>query len=151
MTTMTIKTTVDIAASAEDAWTLFGEGFGDWADWAPGIETSTLEGPLQQGVIRVNQTPSLGTVQQELVRFDRADRALAYEMRSGLPPMFSGLRNDWVIEDLGDGRCRLDGDAVFEIREQAAAMKPQLEGKMGMVLEVFAQSVRDRLEGGPTS
>ena len=147
MTTMTIKTTVDIAASADEAWALFGEGFGDWDRWAPGLESSTLLGPLEQGVIRVNVTPSLGTVHQELVRFDRDGRALAYEMIKGLPPMFSALRNDWVIEDLGDGRCRLDGDAVFEIREQAAAMKPQLEGKMGMVLEVFAQAVRERLEG----
>lgn len=147
MTTMTIRTTVDINASAAEAWKLFGEGFGDWAAWAPGIDSSTLKGALAQGVVRVNETPSLGTVEQELVVFDRDGKALSYEMISGLPPMFSRLRNDWSIAELGPGRCRLEGDALFEIREQAAAMKPQLEGKMGMVLEVFAQSVRSQLEG----
>lgn len=34
MTEMKIHTAVDIHASAADAWTLFGEGFGDWADWS---------------------------------------------------------------------------------------------------------------------
>ena len=147
MTTMNIRTSVEINANAAQAWALLGEGFGEWASWAPGIDTSTLKGALAQGVIRVNETPSLGTVEQELVVFDRDAKALAYEMVSGLPPMFSRLRNDWTIEEVAPGRCRLDGDALFEIREQAAAMKPQLEGKMGMVLEVFAQSVRKQLEG----
>ncbi len=147
MTTKTIQTAVTIDAAADAAWTLLGEGFADWADWAPGIDTSTLEGPLPLGVVRVNATPSLGTVRQELVRFDREGRALAYEMRAGLPPVFSSLRNDWVIEDLGEGRCRLAGDARFELKGEAVAMWPKLEGKMGMALEVFARSVREQLEG----
>ena len=146
MTEMNIHTTVDIAASADQAWALLGEGFGRWADWAPGIDSSALEGPLAEGVFRVNQTPSLGTVRQELVRFDRDAQALAYEMRSTLPPMFSRLRNDWTVEALGPDRCRLRGDALFVLTPAAAPMRPQLEGKMGIVLEVFANAFRDQLE-----
>jgi len=146
MTEMNIRTSVEISAPASEVWRLFGEGFGGWADWAPGIDRSTLEGPLAQGVIRVNETPSLGTVRQELVRFDRGARALAYEMRSTLPPFFSRLRNDWVIEEVGPNSCRLDGEALFVLKDEAVPMRPRLEGKMGMVLEVFAQAVRARFE-----
>ena len=147
MNEMNIRTTVDIAASAADAWRLLGEGFGDWAQWAPGIDASALEGPLSEGVVRVNRTASLGTVRQELVRFDRETRALAYEVRGGLPPFLTTMRNDWVIEALGADRCRLDGDARFQLTEAAVAMRPKLEGKMGMVLAAFAEAARSQLEG----
>ena len=146
MSDLTIRTTTTIAAPAAEAWRLFGDGFGSWDQWAPGIEKSTLEGPLAQGVMRTNVTPSLGTVSQELVRFEPESRALAYEMRSGLPPFLTGLRNDWVIEDDGEGGCRLSGEAVFEIREQAAPMKPKIEGQMRTVLEGFAAAFRTRAE-----
>ena len=145
MSEFTINTTIDIEASAADAWTVFGEGFGDWADWSPGIDSSTLKGPLAQGVTRVNETPSLGTVEQELVRYDPEQRALAYEMRT-LPPMFTGLRNDWFIDELGPDRCRLRGEAVFVLSSQAEPMRDKLEGKMGVTLEVFIKAFADRVQ-----
>ncbi|MFT4621853.1 MAG: hypothetical protein ACI8PZ_000505 [Myxococcota bacterium] len=148
MSEMTIRTTVDIDAPATEAWTVFGERFADWADWAPGIDSSTLEGPLAEGVIRVNETPSLGAVRQRLARFDPSNRALAYEMGAPLPPMFSSVRNDWTITELDAGRCRLEGEALFVLTERAAPMRPQLEGKMGVALEVFAASFRDRMQAG---
>jgi hypothetical protein len=148
MNEMKIHTTMDIAAPAAEAWRLLGEGFGDWADWSPGIDSSMLEGPLAEGVMRVNKTPSLGTVRQELVRFDREAHALAYEVRSGLPPFLVGLRNDWVIEAVGPDRCRLNGDAVFVLAEEAVPIRSKLEGKMGVVLQAFAMTVRETLEGG---
>ena len=126
MSEFSITTTIDIHTHAAAAWTVFGEGFGTWAEWAPGIDKSTLQGPLAQGVVRKNETPSLGTVEQELVRFEPNARALAYEMRT-LPPMFTQLRNDWVIEDLGSERCRLRGEARFVLAEQAEPMREQLK------------------------
>ncbi len=146
MSEFTIHTTIDIDTSAAAAWAVFGEGFGDWADWSPGIDSSTLQGPLAQGVLRTNETPSLGTVEQELVVFDPKARALAYEMRT-LPPMFTTLRNDWVIEDAGANRCRLRGEARFVVAPQAEPMRDKLEGKMGMTLEVFAKAFAERMQG----
>ncbi len=145
MSQITIHTVTEINTPAAEAWKVFGEGFGQWADWAPGIDKSTLEGPLAQGVIRVNETPSLGTVRQLLSRFDRDARALTYEVDTTLPPMFTKLRNDWLIEADGEGKCRLVGDAVFVLAEQAEPMREKLQGKMGMVLEVFANAFRDHM------
>lgn len=145
MSEFTIQTTIDVDSTAAAAWAVFGEGFGTWADWAPGIDSSTLQGPLAEGVMRTNETPSLGTVEQQLVRFDEQARALAYEMRT-LPPMFTELRNDWVLEELGPDRCRLVGEARFVLAEQAEPMRDKLEGKMGVTLEVFAKAFRDRMQ-----
>jgi len=151
MSEMTITTIVEIDAPASQAWKLFGEGFGSWADWAPGIDKSTMSGPLAEGAVRVNETPSLGTVRQELVRFDRSGHALAYEMRDNLPPFFSRLRNDWTIQSLSGDRCRLEGEALFELRPHAVPMRDKLESKMGMTLEVFAMAFRDRLQDPRTA
>ncbi|MFN3199505.1 MAG: SRPBCC family protein [Bradymonadia bacterium] len=145
MSEMIIHTTVDINASAETAWAIFGEGFGEWADWAPGIDASALEGPLTKGCVRVNQTPSLGTVRQKLTRFDRGQQALTYEMSETLPPMFTHMRNDWEIEPLDATRCRLVGKALFVLSEKSAPMRNALEGKMGSVLEGFSVAFRDHV------
>ncbi len=145
MSEMIVHTAVDLPCSAAEAWALFGEGFGSWADWAPGIESSTLGGPLAQGVVRVNQTASLGTVRQELVVFDREGRTLAYEMASNLPPFFSKARNDWTIEEVGPESSRLRGEALFVLAADAEPMRPKLQGKMGMALETFASALRERL------
>lgn len=143
MIEMTIRTSVDIAATADATWRLFGEGFGEWATWAPGIDKSTLQGPLAQGVLRVNETPSLGTVTQELVRYEPKARALAYQVREGLPPFLDAMRNDWTIEPLEGSRCRLRGVAVFGLKDAMAPKKPQIEMKMTQVLDGFAAAVRD--------
>lgn len=145
MTRFTIRTESALPTNAAAAWTVFGEGFGDWASWAPGIESSTLEGPLAQGVIRVNETPSLGTVRQTLAHYDPSARALAYTMLPELPPPFLAIRNDWTIEDAADGTSKLVGEATFTIRDEAAPMLEKIRGKMGMTLEVFAESLRARL------
>lgn len=146
MSEMTIQTAVDINTTSQDAWSLFGEQFANWADWAPGIDSSELQGPLQEGVIRVNKAESLGTVTQELVRFVPEERALAYEMRQGLPPFFESVRNDWFIKELEPGKVRLEGVALFVLKEEAAEMRPKLEGKMSSVLDVFANAFRDKLQ-----
>ena len=150
MSEIIINNSIEIDATASAAWAVLGEGFGSWADWAPGIDKSTLRGPLAQGVMRTNETPSLGTVEQELVVYEPDKRALAYEMRT-LPPMFVQLRNDWFIDELEGGRCRLRGEAVFGLAEQAEPMRDKLQGKMGMTLEVFIKAFRDHLQGSSDS
>lgn len=147
MSEMTIRTAVNVNATASDAWGLLGEGFGDWADWAPGLDSSRMDGPLEVGAIRVNKAESLGTVTQQLVSFDPDRRSLAYEMREGLPPFFEAVRNDWIIVELEAGKVRLQGEALFVLKDEAETMANQLKGKMGVTLEVFANAFRDKLEG----
>ncbi len=146
MSEIKIHTSMEIAAPAGAAWQVFGEGFGDWASWSSGIRSSQLEGPLSQGVTRTNETTGLGTVRQELVVFAPASRTLAYEIRDGLPPFLRRVRNDWVIEPIGDVGCRLSGDAVFELAPDAAPMAPQIEGKMSGSLRTFAEEFRAHIE-----
>lgn len=146
MIELTIRTAVDINATSDAAWKLLGEGFGEWDRWSPGIDKSTLQGPLALGVRRVNETPSLGTVTQALVRFDREKKALAYAVEAGLPPFLEAMRNDWQIDALEGERCRLRGVAVFGLPDAMAPKKAGVEMKMAQVLEMFCATVRDTLQ-----
>jgi len=148
MISLKIRTTVDIPTSAAAAWQVFGEEFATWDSWAPGIDTSTLEGPLAQGVVRENVTPSLGTVRQTLTKFDRDERALAYEMIEGLPPFLGELRNDWKLEAVTPELSRLSGEAIFGIRDAAAPKASMIEQKMTQTLNGFAAAFRSRMTNG---
>ena len=146
MIELTVRTDIEIDATADAGWKLLGEGFGEWDTWSPGIDKVTMKGPLAQGVIRVNETPSLGTVTQELVRFERAERALAYEVREGLPPFLRAMRNDWQIDPLGDGRSRLSGVAVFGLPDALAPKKAGIQAKMTEVLKQFCAAFQGAVE-----
>ncbi|MFT6146065.1 MAG: hypothetical protein ACJAV2_003955, partial [Myxococcota bacterium] len=76
----------------------------------------------------------------------RDDLALAYEMSENLPPFFVKMRNDWVIEEVDAGRCRLTGVALFVLKDEAEPMRSKLEGKMGMALEAFARAFREHVQ-----
>ena len=95
---------------------------------------------VQESIGDLNSTSSTSGLMVE--KAQRSLDALAYEMRSTLPPFFTLARNDWTIEDRGEEGCRLVGEARFDLKEDAVPMRDKLEGKMGMVLEVFAQAVR---------
>ena len=142
---MSVHTTVEVNASAAAAWDVFGEGFGGWAKWSDGIASSTLAGPLAQGVIRTNEVPGFGTVTQELTRFDAATRSLTYVMRSGMPAPLVAVENAWTIEALGDDRCRLSGDASFVLTWWARLLTPLLRRKMTTSLQGFADGFAQHL------
>ena len=125
---------------------LFGEGFGSWEDWAPGIDATTLEGPLAQGVRRVSTSPSLGTVTHELVRFEPGARALSYVVVDGLPPILEKLRVDWTVLAIEGDRARLVGVSAFGLRDQAAPKRGPIEAKMTQTLQGFAEALRAAVE-----
>jgi len=135
--TLQIETTSEIDATAASAWNVFGEGFGEWADWADGITSSKLDGPVKQGAIRTNDAVGFGILTQELTRFDRQARELTYEIRTGMPAVIKGARNRWIIEDTGDGRSRITGNATFELAWWALPLSPLLRRKMTGSLESF--------------
>jgi len=143
---MTVHTSVELDTPATAAWAVFGEQFGEWAQWSDGIASSSLNGPLARGVMRTNDVPGFGVVTQELTRFDRGTRSLTYEMRSGMPAVLVAVGNAWTIEPLGADRCRLSGDASFGLAWWARPLKPLLRRKMTASLQSFADGFADRMK-----
>ena len=148
MSNFNVQTVVELDASATAAWAVFGEQFADWSLWADGITASSLDRPVAQGAMRTNETTSLGRVTQELTEFDRAGRALTYEMREGMPGLFKGIANRWTIEPLGANRCRINGEATFGLAWWATPLKPLLRKKMTGALEGFANDFGARVKEG---
>ncbi len=149
---MNIDITNGINTSATQAWQVFGQGFGEWADWADGIQASSLDGPLTQGVTRTNDTTSLGVVTQKLTQFDENRRSLTYVFTSGLPPFLTAIRNEWTIEDLGADRSQIVGHASFDLAWWALPLTPLLKLKMGGALRGFAAEFAAHVEpNGPAN
>ncbi|MGK0361152.1 MAG: hypothetical protein ACI9U2_003470, partial [Bradymonadia bacterium] len=75
---------------------------------------------------------------------------VAEKMRKGgfsvLIPIPTRLVEPRLIEAIGPNRCRLVGETLFVLRDEALAMREKLQGKMGMTLEAFAAALRDRLQ-----
>jgi hypothetical protein len=145
LATLHVDTDLELDAPAAQAWQVFGEGFGTWAEWSDGIMSSELDGPVGQGAQRTNHTKSLGVVQQELTEFDRASRALTYAFVSGMPAVLRGASNRWVIEEVGPDRSRLRGQATFQLAWWAVPLSPLLRRKMSGALVGFATEFAERL------
>ncbi|MBX2800856.1 MAG: SRPBCC family protein, partial [Myxococcales bacterium] len=73
---MEMRRTIEMEASADQAWQVLGERFGDIAQWSSTLATSSLQGTLGVGATRVCQGTGFGPfppgeVTEELVEFDR--------------------------------------------------------------------------------
>ncbi|KIG14619.1 hypothetical protein DB30_06498 [Enhygromyxa salina] len=68
-------------------------------------------------------------------------------MQEGLPPFLTSLRNDWEIEALDGGRCRVVGVAQFGVAAAGAPKQPQIEQQMSQALEGFGLAIQTTLEG----
>ncbi len=146
---LNIDTTIDLEASASEAWKVFGEGFGTWDTWSDGIVSSSLNGPVAQGVTRTNDAKGFGMMSQELTEYDPDARALTYEIRTGMPAVIRTVRNAWTIEELGENRSRIVGRARFELTWWAIPLTPLLRKKMAGSLGTFAGELASHLAQKP--
>jgi len=100
---MDIINTVNIDAPVNTAWQVLGEEFGEVSRWAEPVITSSLDGPLDQGVIRtcnikgVGPIPA-GEITELLSEFNRQKKVLTYVVKTGGPPFISHIQNRWILE-----------------------------------------------------
>ncbi|MFT5432982.1 MAG: hypothetical protein ACI9OJ_003687 [Myxococcota bacterium] len=152
-TTIEITTTTTIDAQASDVWQVFGEEFGEVSQWSENFTASSLDRAISKGAIRtVELKPGSGlsgTVTQEVTEFDRAARALTYEMRSGVPALFRTIANEWTLVEIAPGKTRMSGQATFRLAWWAWPMTPLLRGKMSVSLDGFVGQLKAHLERHP--
>lgn len=143
---MKIITTKELNAPASVVWQVFGERFGDVADWTDAIAKSTLDGELKEGAVRTCDLKAFGPVPagkitEELTRFQPSERALTYNVLSGLPKFIHQIENAWTLHDLGDGRTRVQSIATFDIAWWMVMMIPVMRGQMGKGLTAFVNEL----------
>ena len=120
---------VDIAASADQVWTVVGD-FGGIATWMPGIETCRVEGDD-----RIIEMMGM-TITERLVAKDDAGRTLTYAIADGAPvesheavitvtPTGETAHVTWVVDAKPDEMA----DVMTGLYQQSLeALKSHVEG-----------------------
>ncbi len=148
---MIIHTTIDIKASAEDAWEVLGERFGVISEWASAITSSHLEGDLAVGAKRTCHIGGIGGIgpielHENLVHFDRHNRRLAYEVASGLPKMIRYAVNRWAVVPVDPSRCRVTSDAKINVAWYVTPMVPLMRRRMAADIKKLCEELKLHIE-----
>ncbi len=148
---MKIKTTIEINAPASAAWDVLGERFADVCEWAESILKSSIDGPLDRGVVRTCDIKGVGPIAagqitEELTHFDRESHALTYSVRSGAPNLMKSIENAWSIESLNDNRCKVTSRATFELKWWALPLSPLMRISLSRTVRAFLGQLKKRVE-----
>lgn len=110
---MQIRRSITIQAPADRVWTILGPNYLRVQDWASSVNVSRNRdaGRAPKGAPasgRVCET-SIGPVQETMVRYDEADREMAYSAQAEKMPFFvQHMINNWKVSAMGPGQCRVD-------------------------------------------
>lgn len=148
-----MKAELVIDASADDAWLVVGERFGQIDEWASAITASTMDGPPAVGQVRTCHVAGFGPVgpgmiKERLLGFDPAARSLSYEAAGGLPGFITAAVSRWSVTPGPGATCTVKIHAVLTMRPTARLLGPILRWRMrGDTRRVLAE-LRQRVETG---
>ena len=143
---------IEIEVSAEQAWQLVGEGFGDIAQWSSALEFSRLEGELAAGGMRVcRNAASFGPfkpseVREQLDVFTPNDMMLSYTAISGVPKMFKVAKNEWKVTKLDNTRCRIELSPELQLAGILNPLTPIVFKLIEKDLDAFLLELKNTLE-----
>jgi hypothetical protein len=132
---MQVKASIEINATAEATWRVFGEDFGGIRNWLDAIISSSLDGELETGVTRTCNFPKGLVIKEELIHFDPKTRSLTYAILSGLPSFMLKVNNAWTIEDIGNNRSRATSVVTAKLAWYAIPMAPLVKIGLGKTLK----------------
>lgn len=150
---MKFKNEMVLNVSAEKAWDVIGNQFGDIGDWVATLKSSRLEGELGVGAKRVCQAEGFGPfapaeVIEKLIEFSPKKHQFTYVALGGIPWFIDNAQNTWWIESAGENRCIVRFEAQIKM---AWYLKP-LEWLMPMLMkkdgDLFTEELKYRIESG---
>ena len=132
---MQVKASIDINASADTSWQVFGEDFGGISKWLDAIISSTLDSDLAEGVTRTCNFPKDLVIKEKVTHFDPKARTLTYSILSGLPSFMLKVSNKWTIEDIGNNRSRATSVVTAKLAWFAIPLIPMVKIGLGKTLK----------------
>ena len=148
---MLIERSIEINTSAAAAWEVLGEQFADVSEWADSIVKSSLDGPLDRGVVRTCHIKAVGPIaageiKEKLTHFNRDSRSLTYLVLSGTPNVMDSIENAWTIEDTGNDRCTVTSRITFSMKWWALPLAPLMFIPLGQAVRDFLGQLKRRVE-----
>jgi len=133
---MQIITKFTVNAPESIAWQILGDEFGEVSDWSEPVTSSYLDRPVGKGAVRSCELKAIppfpaGKVTEELLEFDREEKALTYAVREGTPPIIDSLKNRWTIEAMSDAQCQVVSTLTVHLKWWAWPLTPIVKSKIG--------------------
>lgn len=118
---MKIQTEVNISASAEAAWLVIVNQYGDLGNIISALKSSSLDGPMGVGVSRVCNTTGIGPfpssqVRERLTELNPKLKTLTYEVTHGLPSIFTHAQNTWSVTSVDENNCIIHSHAEVRVK-----------------------------------
>ncbi len=112
---------INVSVSADKAWHVLGEQFGDIARWLTSLLSSHLQGELGPGAIRVCETAGIGPfppgkVTEEIIHFDSSQYEFTYAGREGMPWFIDSAQNAWSIKAVDKSNCVITSVATIKVK-----------------------------------
>ncbi len=155
---MKIQLETKLNSSAENAWKIFGEGFGQIAEWSSNLSQSSIDREPDIGATRTCKTAKSfgpfkpGVVREVLTEFDPVQKTFAYRAISGLPGFIAEAGNRWSIHKVDDENCivRFDGEIKTRglIRWFGPLVNPLMRIMIKSDLKQFTEEMQYRVEHG---
>jgi Polyketide cyclase / dehydrase and lipid transport len=150
---MRIQRTIDVNASAADAWALLADGFGNEATWTTVIDGSYLVGDrVGVGAERHCEVSGAlrgdGPTVERVTAFDPGAMTYSYEAIRGLPSFMKSARNTLSVTPLAGNRCRIHADARIALPWWLVPLGPVVALGAGSAVRKFLGDLQYRLEHG---
>ena len=150
---MELRAELIINASAEDAWLVVGERFGQIGEWASAITESTMDGQPGPGRVRTCRVAGFGpirpgVIKERLVHTDPEARSLSYEAAEGMPGFIVRAVSHWAVHPGPAGACAVRVHATVTLRPAARPLAPILRWRMRADTRRVLAELRHRIETG---
>lgn len=153
MTTV-VERSVDIYATADDAWRILAHDFAHAAEWnslmkhsGPNPHADVPKGTTVGG--RVFEARGLGTIAEVITVFDEARMQLTY--RPDKPAAVRDLTNSWSVAETGRDATTVTMTARFDARGPAYLLSPLVARLLARSGETMLDDFRAFLETGRPS
>jgi hypothetical protein len=120
---MQIKGQTTVNAPASDVWWVIAHQFDAIGQWASSISTSYAAPEVTPPVgaevgARVCATGARGfkDIQEQFISYDEEAMRFAYEATAGLPWIVRHAENRWQVRALDESHCRVEAQAVVDLR-----------------------------------
>jgi hypothetical protein len=150
---MRIQRSIDVSASATDAWALLADGFGDIGTWTTAVDGSNLVGgQVEVGAERHCKVSGPlsgdGITVERITAFDPGGMTYSYEAVRGLPSFLRSAHNTLSVTPLAGNRCRIHADAAIALPWWRVPLGPVIWLGVGFAIRKFFSDLQYRLEQG---
>ena len=145
---LSIRQSVEVAASPDRVWQILGRDFGGLDKWASLVPHASLT-QLPSGATQRQCSTAIGEFKETVTEYDEARRRLAYRVDAGTPPVVSEMTNAWQVMPVDGGRSRVEMEMTVQLIDDApAAVAEGMKANFAAVTRQLTEELRHYVETG---